>query len=194
MHKGTLDMPIHLNTAFFATAQVAFLFTSLAASAQDTDQPADWPTNTAVHTEAGQQIPAGAIGIAQIDAPRVATLLQLRGVMGRGTVILRSDESHDCLTLPIRFVAGDFGGDGISSHATSPIRLIIQATRVANALTEGDDVVSDMYRISNLEDDPDADIIIQSGLSESHGFVLNPGSSVAADIFGTTVSHTACSE
>ena len=114
--------------------------------------------------------------------------------MGDGIVILRSNESQDCLTLPIRFVAGDFGGDGISAHATSPIRLIIQTARVANALAEGDDVVSDMFRISNLEDDPDADIIIQSGLSESHGFVLNPGSSIAADIFGTTVNQTACSE
>ena len=105
------------STRFFLTAQVALLSTSLAAGAQDKDQPTNWPISTAVQTEAGQQIPAGAIGVVQIDAPRVATLLQLRGVMGSGTVILRSDDSHDCLTLPIRFVAGDFGGDGISAHA-----------------------------------------------------------------------------
>ena len=114
--------------------------------------------------------------------------------MGSGTVILRSVESKDCLTLPIRLVAGDFGGDGISVHTRGPIRLIIQTARVANALADGDDVVSDTYRISSMKDDPDADIIIQSGLSEGHGFVLNPGSSVVADIFGTTASHTACSE
>lgn len=114
--------------------------------------------------------------------------------MGSGVVILRSDESRDCLTLPIRLVAGDFGGDGISAHATGPIRLIIRTARVANALAGGDDVVSDNYRISSAKDDPDADIIIQGGLSESHGFVLNPGSSVVADIFGTTTSRTACSE
>lgn len=187
-------MSIHLKFIFFLATQVALSSTPLAANAQDTDRPINRPTSTAIQTEAGQLIPAGAFGIAQIENPRVATLLQLRGLTGRGIVILRSGENQDCVTLPIRFVAGDFGGDSISVHATSPIRLIIQTARVANALTNGHDVVSDMYRISSLRDDPTADIIIQSGLSESHGFVLNPGSSVIADIFGATASPAACSE
>lgn len=54
--------------------------------------------------------------------------------------------------------------------------------------------VSDMYRISGQMDDSEADIFIQTGLSESHGFVLNPGSSIVADIFGATTGRTACSE
>ena len=149
--------------------------------------------SAAVQTEAGQRIPAGAYGVAEIDAPRVATLLQLRGVMGTGIVVLRSNDSHDCLTVPIRFVAGDFGGEGISANATKPIRLILRSQRVAIALAAGDDVVSDMYRIGSRKDDPDADIVIQSGLSESHGFVLNPGNSIIADIFGAAVIRTACS-
>lgn len=186
-------MSNHLNTALFLTSHFALLFTSVIADAKDGVQPINGPINTTIQTEAGQQIPAGAFGVIQIDAPRVATLLQLRGITGRGTVILRSDAGEDCLTLPIRFVAGDFGGESISSHAASSIILTIQTERVANALASGDDVVSDMYRISSLTDDPNADIIIQSGLSESHGFVLNPGSSVVADIFGTTASRTACS-
>lgn len=176
------------------TAPVALLLTSLVASAQEADQQTNWPISAAVQTEAGQQIPAGAYGVAYIDAPRVATLLQLRGVTGSGTVILKSDDSHDCLTVPIRFVAGDFGGEGISTNETHPIRLILRSPRVAVALAAGDDVVSDMYRISAQLDDPGADIIIQTGLSESHGFVLNPGSSIVADIFGATTSRTACSE
>ena len=187
-------MSTYLNSVFFLTAQVALLFTLPAASAQDTNKQANWPISTAIQTEAGQQIPAGAFGVVQIDAPRVATLLQLRGVMGRGTAILKSGKYRDCLTLPIRFVAGDFGGDGISAHAAKPIRLIIRSARVAKALADGEDVVSDMYRISSLKDDPKADLIIQGGLSESHGFVLNPGNSVVADIFGVTAGHTACSE
>ena len=92
-------------------------------------------------------------------------------------------------TLPIRLVAGDFGGDDISIQGTSPIRLILRSARVADALADGDDVVSDMYRVSSRQDDDDADIIIQSGLSESHGFVLNPGGSVVADVFGATEPH-----
>jgi hypothetical protein len=176
------------------TAPVALLLTSLVANAQEADQQTNWPISAAVQTEAGQQIPSGAYGVAYIDAPRVATLLQLRGVTGSGTAVLKSDDSHDCLTVPIRFVAGDFGGEGLSTNDTHPIRLILRSPRVAGALAAGDDVVSDMYRISTLPDDPEADIIIQSGLSESHGFVLNPGSSIVADIFGAATSRTACSE
>ena len=186
-------MSIHQTFAFL-TAQMALLLPSLGASAQDADQKTNWQTRAVVQTEAGQRIPAGAYGVAQIDAPRVATLLQLRGVTGSGIVILKSNIDHDCVTVPIRFVAGDFGGEGISAGATSPIRLILQSPRVASALAAGDDVVSDMYRISTLPDDPEADIIILTGLSESHGFVLNPGNSIFADIFGAATNRIACSE
>ncbi|WAP69878.1 hypothetical protein [Jiella pelagia] len=124
-------MSIRRTSIILLTAQVTVLLTSLGAGAQDAEQQANRPTSAAVQTEAGQQIPAGAYGVAQIDAPRVATLLQLRGVIGTGIAILRSDDSHDCLTVPIRFVAGDFGGDGISANATKPIRLILRSRRVA---------------------------------------------------------------
>ncbi len=187
-------MSTHQTVALLLTAQAALLLMSLGASAQSADQQTNLPMNAAVQTEAGQQIPAGAYGIVRIDAPREATLLQLRGVMGSGIVILRSDDSHDCLTVPIRFVAGDFAGEGISTNATRPIRLILRSPRVARELASGHDVVSDMYRISSRQNDPDADIIIQSGLSESHGFVLNPGSSIISDLFGATASSTACSD
>ncbi|WP_439526487.1 hypothetical protein [Roseovarius mucosus] len=187
-------MSILHSSTLLLIAPVALLLTSFGASAQEADQQTNWPMSAAVQTEAGQHIPAGASGVAYIDAPRVATLLQLRGVTGSGTVILKSDDSHDCLTVPIRFVAGDFGGEGISTNETHPIRLILRSPRVAEALAAGDDVVSDMYRISAEPDDPEADIIIQTGLSESHGFVLNPGSSIVADIFGAATSRIACSE
>ncbi|MEX1662143.1 hypothetical protein AB4874_10850 [Thioclava sp. 15-R06ZXC-3] len=187
-------MSILQSSILLLTAPIALLLTSFGASAQEADQQINWPMGAAVQTEVGQHIPAGASGVAYIDAPRVATLLQLRGVTGSGTVILKSDDSHDCLTIPIRFVAGDFGGEGISAKATTPIHLILQSPRVARALAAGDDVVSDMYRISAQLDDPEADIIIQTGLSKSHGFVLNPGSSIVADVFGATTSRIVCSE
>ena len=187
-------MLTHLNSLILLTAQVAVLFTPLAVDAQGTDRQAKWPTSIAIQTEAGQKIPAGAYGVVQIDAPRTATLLQLRGVIGRGTAIMRSDDNHECLSLPIRFIAGDFGGDSVSAHTTKPIRLIIQTAGVSKALARGEDIVSDMYRISSQMNNSNADIIIKSGLSDSHGFVLNPGTSVVADIFGTTASRTNCSE
>jgi hypothetical protein len=187
-------MSIHQTFTLLLTAPFTLLLTSLGLSAQEADQQTNWSKNAVAQTESGELIPAGAQGVALIDAPRVATLLQLRGITGSGTVILKSDDSHDCLTLPIRFVAGDFGGESISINETHPIRLILRSPLVAGALAAGDDIVSDMYRISAQPDDPDADIIIQTGLSESHGFVLNPGSSMVADIFGASTSRTACSE
>lgn len=175
-------------------AFAAIVFTPFTASAQEKDPQASWPTSIAIQTKTGEQIPAGAFGVVQINAPRVATLLQLRGVAGRGTALMRSADSHDCISLPIRFVAGDFGGESISVHTSKPIRLIIQTTKVFRALARGEDVVSDMYRVSSLTNDPKADIIIESGLSDSHGFVLNPGTSIAADLFGAKANRTACSE
>jgi hypothetical protein len=43
----------------------------------------------------------------------------LRGIAGSGKAILRTDEPGLCLTIPIRFVAGDFGG---GRHNRSPGR------------------------------------------------------------------------
>ncbi len=187
-------MLTHLNPFIRLVAQTAVLFTPLASIAQETDRQVIWPTSSAIQTETGEQIPAGAYGVVQIQTPRVANLLQLRGVMGRGIAIIRSNDSHDCQSLQLRFVAGDFGGDSVSTHAAKPIRLVLRSARVSNALARGEDVVSDMYVISSQLNDFDADIIIESGLSESHGFVLNPGTSVVADVFGSTTSRLNCSE
>ena len=183
----------HFNPFIRLVAQATVLFTPLASIAQETDGKVIWSTSIAVRTETGQQIPAGAYGVVQIQTPRVANLLQLRGVMGSGTAIIRSDDNQDCQSLQLRFVAGDFGGDSVSTHAAIPIRLILRSARVSNALARGEDVVSDMYVISSQMNDFDADIIIESGLSESHGFVLNPGTSVIADVFGSTTSRLSCS-
>jgi hypothetical protein len=187
-------MTIHSKPIFRQTALVVLLLASGPACAEKTKPNVSWPLSSPVQTATDQQIPAGALGVVLIDAPREATLLQLRGMAGLGIVILRSEDSRDCLTLPLRFVAGDFGGDSISAHSARPIRLIIRSARVARALARGDDVVSDMYRVGTADDDQDTDIIVKSGLSEGHGFVLNPGSSILADIVGVKASRVACSE
>lgn len=148
-------------------------------------------TKTAVQTEIGQQIPAGAFGIVEIKRPREATLLNLRGMAGRGDVVLRGNESGTCVTFQLRLVAGDFGGDNISSHITGPILLVLHSKGVAGALASGDDVVSDMYRVST-DDSAGIDISIKTGLSAEHGFVLNPGRSIIADIFGADMRQIAC--
>jgi hypothetical protein len=56
----------------------------------------------------------------------------------------------------------------------------------------GDDVVSDMFQVTAEQDDPQADILILSGLTGTEGFVLNPGGSIVADIFGVRSERTPC--
>lgn len=145
----------------------------------------------ALLTATGQTIPAGAFGVLMIERPHQVTLLNLRGMGGRGEVILRSDEPGTCQILPIRFVAGDFGGDMISGHLVDPIRLVIKSRRIAKALARGQDIVSDTYRVSGRMN-PDADIVLQSGLDDSFGFVINPGRNILSDIFGVATKSTAC--
>lgn len=148
-------------------------------------------TRFALQSETGQRIPAGAFGIVEIKRPRQATLLQLRGMAGLGDVILRSHDSRYCLTFPLRFVAGDFGGTTISAHRVEPAVLLLKSRRVAKALANGRDVVSDMYRVGS-EEMADVDIVIKSGLNGDYGFVLNPGSGIMAEIWGVDSHRIAC--
>ncbi|WP_211212208.1 hypothetical protein [Kiloniella laminariae] len=111
---------------------------------------------------------------------------------GQGDVILRSDETGYCLTFPLRFVAGDFGGDTISAQTIDPVIFVIKSRRVAKELVKGHDIVSEDFRISR-NDHPSADIIIESGLSESFNFVFNPGRNLLAEIWGVETTRIPCS-
>ena len=77
-------------------------------ASRDTDAIA---TREEVSTSAGHNIPAGAFGFLLVERPREVNLLALRGIAGSGKAILRTDQPGLCLTIPVRFVAGDFGGE-----------------------------------------------------------------------------------
>ncbi len=172
-------------------ALVAIIFASSPAAADVARANDAWITRSAVQTDMGYQIPAGAFGIFVIDRPREATLLHLRGKAGRGEVILRGDNSRECLSFQARFVAGDFGGDSIGGHQAAPIRLVLQSRQVARALARGYDVVSDAYRVTE-QAHPDADIVLTAGLNDSFGFVINPGHNIIGDIFGPWTQRIDC--
>ncbi|MEP2029424.1 MAG: hypothetical protein ABJI96_12055 [Paracoccaceae bacterium] len=148
-------------------------------------------TRQSIATSVGHTIPSGAFGFVVIERPREVTLLQLRGLAGSGQVVLRTDQNGMCLTLPVRLVAGDLAGDSITGHLAEPIYVIIKSREVARALAKGRDVVSDGHIVSNRMD-PDADIVLQSGLDESFGFVINPGRNILGDIFGVRVDRISC--
>lgn len=172
---------------------VALVGASIAGAAQadaarDTDAIA---TREEVPTSAGHDIPSGAFGFLLIERPRELTLLALRGIGGSGKAILRTDEPGLCLSIPVRFVAGDFGGESIGGHLADPIHFVIRSRRVARALARGRDVVSDTYDIGDRMDS-DADIVLQSGLAEGSGFVINPGRNILGDIFGVRATPVSC--
>lgn len=166
-------------------------FAALSAQAEavrDTDAIA---TRKEVSTSAGQNIPAGAFGILLVERPREVNLLALRGKAGSGKAILRTDQPGLCLNIPVRFVAGDFGGESINGHLADPIHFVITSRQVAKDLAKGRDVVSDMYSVSDHMS-PEADIVLQSGLGAGFGFVINPGRNILEDIFWFKARPVSC--
>jgi hypothetical protein len=150
------------------------------------------PTMVAVQTDSGYTIPMGARGVVYVETPRQASLFNLRGAAGRGVILIRDAENEGCLLIAVRLVASDFGGDSIQTKTAAPIRLALRSERVVEVLARGDDVVSDMFQVTAEQDDPQADILILSGLTGTEGFVLNPGGSIVADIFGVRSERTPC--
>lgn len=184
-----MSNPLSLHLRLAVVVVGAFAAGAAQADAtRDTDAIA---TRKAVPTSAGQSIPAGAFGFLLIERPREVSLLALRGIAGHGKAILRTDEPGMCLTIPIRFVAGDFRGDTIDGHLADPIHFVIRSREVARSLAKGRDVVSDMYSVSDRMD-PEADILLQSGMDEDFGFVINPGRNILGDIFGVRVTPVSC--
>lgn len=178
---------LNLTCAAFA----AFTLATDPAAADVTRDNDAWITRSAVQTDIGHHIPAGAFGIFVLERPREATLLHLRGKAGRGEVVLRGDHSRECLSFQARFVAGDFGGDSVGGQLADPIRVVLQSRRVARALARGHDVVSDSYRVTS-QPHPDADIVLTAGLSDSFGFVINPGHNIIGEIFGPVTRRIDC--
>lgn len=134
--------------------------------------------------------PEGALGVVHINRPREMTMLQLRGMAGSGSALLRLGDG--CVSIPLRFVAGDFGGDSFSAHRAPPIRIAIQSQEALDTLLEGDDLVSDSFDVSTVMGSPGADLVLLSGLTAQHGFVINPGRSLIDDIFGVQGMRAPC--
>lgn len=176
--------PNMLASALLAGATVVGAFSVTVAQSDARQSPAHM---TPLDNE--QVIPAGAFGVVIVEGAREASLLQLRGIAGTGVALLRNADGTDCLSVPLRFVAGDFGGDSIAATRAKSIRLTINDAGVARALIAGKDIVSDHYRVGTTRN---AQIVIREGLTAGHGFVLNPGTSILEDVFGADVSQVEC--
>lgn len=76
-----------------------------------------------------------------IPEPLEASRVQLHGYAGAGTALIRIDD--ECATLPVRFVASDYGGDDIIIGLTGPIRLRVLDPGMVRALHQGRDLVTE---------------------------------------------------
>ncbi|KZN13097.1 hypothetical protein [Marinomonas sp. TW1] len=134
--------------------------------------------------------------VVYIESPKVGTLLLLRGIAGKGVLIAKKDNRQEdqaaCISSPIRFAAGDFGGDSMGIQSVEPIRLLIYSDKVTKKLVEGDEVVSEHYVITDQSKAQLGDIKIESGLTLSYGFVLNPGEWSWASVFGLDHDEVDC--
>ena len=135
-------------------------------------------------------------GVVYISSPHIGTLLHLRGIAGKGVLISRKKSTKQgdaaCLSTPIRFAAGDFNGSNIGIHATEAIRLAIYSGKVMSKLMAGDEVVSKHFNITDQSEEKLGDINIESGLTLSYGFVLNPGEWSWASLLGTGQEKVDC--
>jgi hypothetical protein len=185
----TMSKSLSLQLCLAAVLAGAFAAgTAQANAAYDTDAIA---TRAEVSTSAGRNIPAGAFGFLLVERPREVNLLALRGIAGAGKAILRTDRPGLCLSIPVRFVAGDLRGQSINGHLADPIHFVITSRQVARSIATGRDVVSDMYSVSD-QIDSDADIVLKSGLDAGFGFVINPGRNIMGDIFGVSARPVSC--
>ncbi|MBD5770873.1 hypothetical protein [Marinomonas colpomeniae] len=135
--------------------------------------------------------------IVYIESPKVGALMYLRGIAGKGELISRSSlekqqDNTRCISAPIRFAAGDFNGSSIGIDSTDAIRLTIYSDEVANQLIAGDEVVSEDFDITDSSEGRLGDIKIESGLTLSYGFVLNPGEWSWSSLFGNDKENTSC--
>jgi hypothetical protein len=134
--------------------------------------------------------------VVYIESPKVGTLLQLRGIAGKGVLIAKKDNRQEeqtaCVSSPIRFAAGDFGGDSIGIQSVESIQLLIYSNKVAEKLIAGDEVVSEHYVITDQNDALLGDIKIESGLTLNYGFVLNPGEWSWSSVFGLDHEKVDC--
>lgn len=189
-HKNTLCKRLLMSvTAFMVVMQMSGC--SAIAQSDDTVN-----TQGSLMLPNGRVIPEEAYGVVYIPSPLVGTLLQLRGITGKGKIYGR--EMSGCFEMSTRLAAGDFGGESIAIKDSEAIELVIYSQDVMNTLVAGNEVVSDHFRVSRkISDDQtrdqNIDIQILTGLSTSQGFVVNPGEWSWSSLFGVVPDTVDCS-
>ena len=134
----------------------------------------------------------GTIAIIDVPKPTELHLIQLAGLAGRGSALIHVAGDPTCHRLPVRFVAGGFWGTE-ARITGAPVQLIVKDARAVRLLLQGSELVSDAFDLSAGARMTDADIHIARGLPREVGFVVNPGATGWAEIFGARTREVSCS-
>lgn len=134
-----------------------------------------------------------------IYAPSLSrrSLFQLRGAFGRARFTRKAENNLWCDVSPLRLLIGDF--DGLSMGVSNPgsVILLVINPSIADKLANGKDVVSDNVSLLDVKKVPaqglqGIDILVSGSASANSSFVLNPGSNLLNDIFGSTSAGNSC--
>ncbi len=136
---------------------------------------------------------------AVIYAPGLAqgSLFRLRGAVGSAWFTRVDDSNNWCDVADMRLLSGDFGGNTVGVSRTEPVVLIALNPDIATRLSQGKDVVTDDYSLLSIEQAEEQglagiDILVAGSGSADGNFILNPGSNLLSDIFGTSSTGHTC--
>jgi len=166
-----------------ATALTALIALSAVVSPQ--------PTKGHDISDAANATDPYALAVIEVPRPMAGSLMHLAGVKGRGVATVRIPFTNDCRSFDVILIAGGFWGMDHDADV-GPVRMRIYDHRVVKRLVRGHDVVSEDYVVSRDPSERRADIIVESGLPEGTGFILDTTRFRLGGLFRSRGRHVSC--
>lgn len=129
--------------------------------------------------------------IIEIPHPVNGSLMQLAGIAGRGTALIKMPNGEACRAMRVRFVAGGFWGLDPSAQVDA-IQIVVENEAAIERLMRGRELISEDYSVEMAALNQSADISVLRGVPDGSGFIINPGTSTLADVFGPRVRRVSC--
>ncbi|BFM50491.1 hypothetical protein [Marinomonas sp. THO17] len=133
--------------------------------------------------------------VIHIPEPKMGSLFNLRGMAGKGELIARSI-SQTCVAMPVRFAAGDFGGNTVSVAQGQNLELHIYDRELVAKLLAGNKITSEDYHLTAASDPHSIQtgMQIEAGISRDFGFVINPRKWSWTGLFGINKRSVSCEQ
>lgn len=135
--------------------------------------------------------PPSGFAIIDIPHPVNGSLPQLAGIAGRGTALIKVPGDDTCRAMRVRFIAGGFWGLDPSAEVEA-IQLVVQSDAAIKRLMRGREIISEDYSVDMASLNAAADVSVLRGVPDGSGFIINPGTTTFADVFGPRVRRISC--